>query len=124
VIVERRFRLRANADFQRIRREGKSWSNRWLVLIRAANQESTSRFGFAIGKKLGGAVGRNRLKRQLREAIRRRLRDDRIVSGFDIVIIARQPVVDAPYRVIEGALDDLLQRAGLVREAATEEPNE
>lgn len=113
--MERRFRLRANADFRRVRREGQSWSNRWLVLVRAPNQSAVSRFGFAIGKKLGGAVVRNRLKRQLREVTRLQMRQGGIVPGFDVVVIARQPAVGAPFATLDTALTDLLDRAGLIQ---------
>ncbi|HBY98185.1 MAG TPA: ribonuclease P protein component [Chloroflexi bacterium] len=113
--MERRFRLRTNADFQRVRREGQSWSNRWLVLVRAPNQGPVSRFGFAIGKRVGGAVVRNRLKRQLREAIRLYLRQEHVAPGFDVIIIARQPAMGAPFATLVAALNELLSRAGLIQ---------
>lgn len=98
-----------------MRREGQSWSNRWLVLIRAPNQGPVSRFGFAVGKKLGGAVVRNRLKRQLREVIRLLVRQGCIVPGYDVVVIARQPAVGVPFETLNAALGELLRRAGLAQ---------
>ena len=68
--MDRQSRLRANQDFQRVRREGRSWSSPLAVLIAAPNAADHTRFGFAVGKRIGNAVTRNRVKRRLREAER------------------------------------------------------
>jgi ribonuclease P protein component len=68
--MRRSLRLRANTDFQRVRQDGRSVANPYLVLLQRRNTEGNTRFGFAVGKKIGGAVVRNRLKRRLREHVR------------------------------------------------------
>jgi ribonuclease P protein component len=62
---------------------------------------------------VGGAVERNRVKRRLRERLRLHLKEARLRSGLDVVIIARAPARDADYQTLGRALDDLLERAGL-----------
>ncbi len=114
--VRREHRLRANSDFQRVRREGESVANKWLVLIQAPSPDSKTRFGFAVGKKIEGAVGRNRIKRRLREHLRRHLQAGKIRAGVDVVIIARTAARDADYHTLSRALDELLGRAGLWQE--------
>lgn len=111
--MQKRFRLRANADFQRVRRMGKSVANRWLVLVWVPNQLADSRFGFAVGKKLGGAVQRNKIKRRLREQLRLHLKANQLRSGMDVVIIARHATKEADYDTLHRALNRLLSRANL-----------
>ena len=111
--MQKDFRLRANADFQRVRRIGKSVANRCLVLVWAPNSLTHSRFGFAVGKKLGGAVQRNKIKRRLREQLRLHLKENRLSPGMDVVIIARHATREADYNTLHQALNHLLSRANL-----------
>ncbi len=74
------------------------------------NGLDVSRFGFAIGKRLGKAVVRNLIRRRLREI----LRQTRVVPGFDLVIIGRPPVVSATYAALREGLLQVLQRAKLL----------
>ncbi len=80
-----------------------------LVLNAARNSEEIVRCGFITGKKVGKAVQRNRARRLIREAIRRRLPD--IKPGWDLVWIGRASIVGATYEAVCKAVDDLLQRA-------------
>lgn len=109
--MERRYRLAQKGLFQRVRSQGRSWSHPLLVLLAAENDLPYSRFGFLVSKRIGKAVVRNRVKRLMREAMRLRLHE--VVSGWDIVLIARMPIVQADFWRIGEALDSLLQRAGL-----------
>jgi ribonuclease P protein component len=70
----RRPRLSKSADFDRVYRRGQSVASRHLVLYafpREAGDEGAAqeaRLGVSVGRKVGGAVARNRVKRQVREA--------------------------------------------------------
>ena len=112
--VNRRFRVRENERFQQIRRRGRSVKNRYLVLCALENDLGYSRFGFSVSKRIGNAVVRNRIKRQLREAMR--LRMDDIAPGWDVVLIARHMIRDATYHQMDDACARLLRRAQLLRE--------
>ncbi len=109
--MERKYRLRLNADFQRVRQNGKSWANHLMVLCALPNDLELSRFGFAVSKRIGKAVVRNRVRRRMREAVR--LRRASIVEGWDIVFIARSATAHTTYPDICRAIDDLLRRAYL-----------
>ena len=113
----RRGRLTRSAEFDRVYRQGRSFANRHLALYafpRAA--EETTRLGLSVGRKVGGAVERNRVKRLLREAFA--TRRDAIAGAYDVVIVARPDVLDLAEREgVEGVattLDELLVRAGVV----------
>ena len=113
--MKKRFRLRKNSDFQRVRREGHSWVHPLLVLCALRNDLGYSRFGFSVSKRVGGAVVRNRARRLIREATR--LRRAMIADGWDVVIIARQPMREANFHQVDRAVDQLLRRARLLKAA-------
>ena len=109
--MRRRYRLRYNSDFQRVRQHGRFYASPLMVLAFLRNELDHSRFGFVVSKRLGKAVQRNKIKRRIREAVRLRL--PWIKSGFDVVFIARQPMRQASYQQIEQTLDTLLKKTGL-----------
>ena len=113
--MKKRSRLRKNLDFQRVRREGRSWAHPLLVLCALRNDLGYSRFGFSASKRVGGAVVRNRVRRLMREATR--LRQAMIADGWDVVIIARQPMREANFYQVDRAVEQLLRRAGLLKVA-------
>lgn len=112
--MKRQYRIQENKRFQEIRQQGKSYSSELLVMCVLSNELPYSRFGFSINARIGGAVVRNRLKRRLREAIR--LRMATIELGWDVVFIARRPILCADYHQMDAACARLLRRAHLLRE--------
>ena len=113
--MKKRFRLRKNSDFQRVYKKGRSWAHPLVVLCALRNDLGYSRFGFSVSKRVGGAVGRNRARRLMREATR--LRQVMIADGWDVVIIARQPIRDANFYQVDRAVEQLLRRARLLKAA-------
>jgi ribonuclease P protein component len=110
--VKRRFRLTSSADFQRVRQQGKSYAHPLMVLIALPNPEPAIRIGVTAGRSVGNAVQRNRAKRLLRNAIHAYLPDLR--KGWDIVLIARHPLIEAEFQQVQNALAALIQRAKLL----------
>jgi ribonuclease P protein component len=112
--VQRKFRLTRSEDFKRVRQSGKSYAHPLLVLVASSSPSSSRhvRVGVAAGKSAGGAVQRNRAKRLLREAARSCL--DRLSPGFDLILIARPPLVNATLQETRAALENLLRRAKIL----------
>jgi ribonuclease P protein component len=109
--MERKYRLRLSADFQRTRREGKAWTDHLMVLCALPNDLTYSRFGFAASKRIGKAVDRNRARRRMREAVR--LCRGTLAEGWDMVFVARPPIALATYAEIVRAIEKLLSQANL-----------
>jgi ribonuclease P protein component len=112
-MMKRKYRLRRNSDFRRVRQIGKSYASPLLVLAFLQNELEYSRFGFVVSKHLGKAVRRNKIKRRTREATR--LRMLQIKPGFDIVFIARKRIGQATFVEISQSLERLLETADLLQ---------
>jgi len=110
--VKRLYRVRENERFREIRRLGRSYSDRLLVLCALPNELPYSRFGFSVSRRIGKAVQRNLVRRRIRESLR--LRMDEILPGWDLVWIARTPIQSAEYGEIDAACARLLRRASLL----------
>lgn len=110
--MKRLYRVRENERFQEIRRQGRSYSDRLLVLCVLSNDLPYSRYGFSVSRRIGNAVERNRVRRRIRESVRLRMGD--ILPGWDAVWIARGPIQSAEYAEIDAACARLLRRASLL----------
>lgn len=113
--MRRELRLRKNADFQRVRAARRSWAHPLLVLYVAPNDLGTTRAGISVGKRVGGAVVRNRVRRRIREAVR--LRHPDVTPGHDLVFIAREPSAQASWPSLWDAVEQLLRRAKLLEKS-------
>lgn len=102
--MRREQRLRRRRDFDAVYREGRPAHGDFLSLRTRPNGLEYSRFGFAVNKRAGGAVTRNRVKRRLRAA----LTSLGLPGGWDVVVSARAPAATVPYddlvRVLSAAL--------------------
>jgi ribonuclease P protein component len=123
------FRLTSAADFERVRREGRSHAHPLVVLIARrrvtgpeADGESEAlptRCGIAASKGMGTAVARNRAKRLLREAVRQRA--PQLAPGWDLVFVARAPLAKVKLSQAQVAVNNLLRRANVVVSTASRE---
>ena len=91
-------RLRLPAEFRRVYGTGTSKRVGPLVVHACANGGSETRLGLSVSRRVGNAVRRNRVKRQLREVFRH-LRHD-LPGGYDLVITVRPhaPLSTEAYR--------------------------
>ncbi|HKG57685.1 MAG TPA: ribonuclease P protein component [Candidatus Limnocylindrales bacterium] len=99
-------------DFAAFQARGTSRSHTYLAARFLRTDLETTRFGLATGRKLGGAVVRNRVRRRLREALR--VMAPSFQPGWDVLIIARPAVVEADHDALVGALRRLLGRGGVL----------
>lgn len=88
-------------------REGQRHTAGPLIVRYRRNELGHPRFGLAVGRRVGNAVTRNRVKRWLREAARHERED---LEGFDIVFIARPSAAGAGHAGIRSAVASALSR--------------
>jgi len=117
--VKRRFRLSRSNDIQRVRRAGRPFAHPLLVLLAAPASSSQTRIAIITGHRVGFAVQRNRIKRQIRACLDRLLPSIR--DGWHLVVLARQPIILADFVEIDQALRSVLRSARLIIEVKTED---
>lgn len=105
--------LKLNHIFRRLYHTS-GCANAYLVLYARPNKTGLNRVGITVGKKLGGAVVRNRVRRRLREVYR--LNEDFFTPGWDIVVVARSRCIDAPFSALVKSYLTLAEKAGILKE--------
>jgi ribonuclease P protein component len=116
-----RGRLSRSGDFERAYREGESHSNRFVILYsfpRPPDEDTEgARLGVSVGRNVGGAVERNRVKRALREAFRPLA--DRVPDRYDYVLVARPDIgglVECEgTEGVGSCLEDVIRDSGITR---------
>jgi ribonuclease P protein component len=105
-------RLLKHADFQRVYQTGRRQftGNMAVFFLRRGDQATSGpRIGFTVGKVLGGAVERNRIKRRMREAVR--LASAAFHGPVDVVFNPRKAVLDLPFPELKAEVSRCLQVA-------------
>jgi ribonuclease P protein component len=99
-------------DFTRLAEGGVARTHPLLVGRFVRTDLDQTRFGFATGKRLGGAVIRNRVRRRIREGLR--VMAPSFQPGWDVLIIARPAIVEADQDALVGALRRVLRSGGVL----------
>jgi ribonuclease P protein component len=110
--MERRLRLRRTEDFARLRKQGLTTQNRFILMSQMPNGLSHNRYGLVTSSRIGGAVVRNRMRRLLREALRSL--NPQLRSGFDVVFVVRQPLTQQPFDGVSRILTEMFRQADLM----------
>jgi len=104
--------IKKNEDFRQIYRTGKSCANEALVMYIVFNDTDSSRLGISVSKKVGNSVVRHHIARLLRECFRLHL--NQMKSGYDIVVVARQPAAAMRYEEMSHVYLNLCSRMGIL----------
>jgi ribonuclease P protein component len=102
-------RLTHRAEFDAVYRNGRRRSSRQFTVFFAPNGRGESRFGMSVGRALGGAVVRNRIRRRIREILR--LNRKEIPSGWDVIVHPRASVAKAEFGPMRDELLGLLRNS-------------
>ena len=103
--------LKLNHIFRRLYRTN-GCADGYMVLYARRNRTGTNRIGITVGKKLGKAHIRNRVRRRLREIYR--INEEQFQPGWDIVIVARSKAVDAEFAKLTRSFLNLAKKAGVL----------
>ena len=93
--------LKNYREFSQVYNHRESLANKYLVMYILPNDRMYSRIGISVSKKVGNSVIRHRIVRLIRESYR--LNKDKIKTGFDIVVVARNTAKGKNFQDIESA---------------------
>lgn len=113
-------RLTRSSDIEAAFECGRKFVGKRMVLFVLDRPEGRLRLGVVAGKKVGGAVQRNRARRLLREVYRRNRY--RLSGCADVVLVARSDLLVAPWSDLEAELMELARQAGLVATDRADNP--
>ena len=99
-------RVKNNIEFNNIINKGKDYKNNYFVIYVLNNELNKYRFGITVGKKIGNAVLRNKLKRRLRAIVDLNKKNYQI--NKDYIIIIRKSCVDADFNTLNSNFVNLI----------------
>ena len=111
-------RLRQRADFLAAASGTKVSAPAFVLQARKRTDDGPARFGFTVSKKVGNAVERNRVRRRLRDIVRRSAAN-RMRSGHDYVLIGRRAALKVPFARIAEEFEGALRRMHAARNGNT-----
>ena len=105
--------LKKANEFKRVFSQGNRRYGRYVILYLLSGDQENNRVGFIVKKSIGKAVQRNKIKRRLREIWR--LKGKEIITGSDIIILAKKEILEASFAEIEQEVVRLLEGNNLNR---------
>ncbi|MFC1625573.1 ribonuclease P protein component [Patescibacteria group bacterium] len=113
-MLARKHRLTGKSDFNKVQQKGKLHQFEDFGLVVLDKGKGVSRFGFVVSTKISKeAVGRNRIKRALSEAVR--INNYYVKEGLDVVFLAKSNIVRKTTDVIMKDVRDALKKARLLK---------
>ena len=104
--------LKQNHEFRRLYNKGKSAVSPYFAVYCRQTRRPYSRLGITTGVKLGKAVNRNFVRRRIRELYR--TNEDKLLPGFDIVVVARTRAIYGRYADLERSFLQLMKKLGIL----------
>ncbi|ERJ12540.1 ribonuclease P protein component [Haloplasma contractile] len=110
--MKKEYMIKKNYDISYIIKKKNSVANKYFVMYKLQNKQTEHfRIAVSVSKKIGNAVVRNRLKRQIKSVIYNNR--FHINKNYDILIIARKGIEDLEFSKLQESLINCLKKAKL-----------
>lgn len=111
--MRKSYRVKKEAEFQRVFTQGKSCANRQFVVYMIEKPEQVHfRVGISVGKKIGNAVARNWVKRRIRQSLTEL--KPQLKQDCDFIVIARPGVAWMEMAEVKDHLIHVLRLANVL----------
>ena len=108
--------IRNKFEFNRVYSKGRSYVNQMMIIHVVNSDNVKGKVGFAVGKKIGNAVVRNRIKRLMREAYR--IGQHSINQNISMILIARKPLIEAKSYFVQKSFMELCKKAKILKRSS------
>lgn len=106
--------IKKSTDFEKIIKNNKSLRSKYFyIYIEKSEEKKIYRFGLSVGKKIGNAVERNKVKRQIKEIISQ----NNYQNNFDCIIIVRKEIVNKTFSEIKKDLNEIIKKLNIIKES-------
>lgn len=112
-MLKRINRLRKRYQFNYVYKSGEHFSSEHIVLYTATSKTKSIKVGLAVTKKVGHAVVRNKIRRRLREIIKKQL--PIMKQNYNIIVVARENVTEASFDELSFEFNKLIKKANLIK---------
>lgn len=113
-MLKRINRLKKRYQFNYVYKSGEHFSGEHMVLYVVSSKTKNIKVGLAVTKKIGHAVVRNRVRRQLREIIKKQVPS--LKQSYNIIVVARENITEASFEKLTNEFSRLIKRANLINE--------
>ena len=113
-MLKRINRLKKRYQFNYVYKSGEHYSGDHMVLYVVSSKTKSIKVGLAVTKKIGKAVVRNRVRRQLREIIK--VQVPTLKQNYNIIVVARESITSASFDILTKEFSKLLKKANLINE--------
>lgn len=104
--------IKSNDEYNRIIKNIKPYKTRAFLIFFEKNEQEKYKFGFSVSKKIGKAVIRNKIKRQLKNI----LDQNNYENNFNCIIMVRKGIFDLNFNEISKSLNDILKKFNIIKE--------
>ena len=108
--------IKSNRDFNRIIKNNKAFKYKDFVVYIEKNNDDIYHFGFSVSKKICNAVGRNKIKRQIKNILDKNIYQ----NGFNCIIIVRKGILDKSFNEMSIELNECLSKLNIIKEIKDE----
>lgn len=108
--------IKKNIEFDRIIKNNRSYKYKDYIIYLEKNNTDTYKFGLSVGKKVGNAVVRNKIKRQLKAIIDKNIYE----NGINCIIIVRKEILSKSFNDMEKDLINFFIKFNMIKEKNNE----
>ena len=106
-------RLKKRYQFSYVYKYGEHVSGNYIVLYFTTSKTKTMKVGFAVTKKVGHAVVRNKIRRRLREIVKNQLQN--LKQNYNIIVVAKDSITNARFDELANEFNKLIKKANLLK---------
>ncbi len=103
--------LQKSSDFERIIKNNKSYKYKDYIIYIEKNDSNIYHFGISVGKKIGNAVTRNKVKRQIKNIIDKK----NYQKGFNCIIIVGKGITERTFNEMENNLMNAFNNLNIIK---------